>query len=804
MDEARLSLEEKVSLLAGADLWRLPGIERAEIPALLMSDGPSGVRGPSFISGRSACFPCGTALAATWDADLVKDVGTAIGREARQAGVHMLLGPVLNLHRHPLGGRNFECFSEDPELTGQLAAAYVTGVQSVGVACCVKHFACNDSEFERHTISSLVDEGVLREVYLWPFEEAVRSGVWAIMAAYNRLNGTHASEHPWLLTQVLRAEWGFDGVVISDWFATRTTREALAAGLDVEMPGPPRYRGGAAVTAVLDGELPEEVIDRSARRVLRLVARTRRRAGQAARTAPWPPAALLRTAAARGMVLLKNEGALPLAPGTLRSLAVIGPYADTGQWQGGGSAQVNPPAVSAILPALRSAFDDAVDVRFERGCVLPQYALPLGSPHARTPAGTDGAVVEYRRRTVPDEQLGAPETARDLHLTWLGAAVPGHDDEDVRILVTTSIDATEAGWHTLCVAGVGSVSVLVDGELVLEHKGRPADDSPFTLFGTESRVPVLLEPGASRALSVEFDPLPGKGIARLEIGLLPPSDAAMMDRAVAAAASADAVVLVAGSPPGWETEGQDRTTMALAAPQDELIKRVTAANPRTAVVLNTGAPYAMPWVNQAGAVIQAWFPGQEIGAALADVLTGAVNPSGKLPVTFPVHAGDMPSDAFYPGGDGVARYGEGRCVGYRRLPQAPGAAPLFPFGHGLSYSGFSLGPATLAVRGDRLEVTVPVTNVSGPAGREVIQLYVSSGDPGRPELELKGFAAVTCAPGETRVATITVPVRTLRIWTDHGWELPRRPLTARIGTSSASLPLSLDLPDLSRLSHYLE
>jgi beta-glucosidase len=804
MDDTELSLEEKVSLLAGADLWRLSGVERAEIPALLMTDGPSGVRGPSFISGRSACFPCGTALAATWDTDLVKDVGRALGREARQTGGRVLLGPVLNLHRHPLGGRNFECFSEDPELTARMAAAYVDGVQSAGVACCVKHFVCNDSEFERHTISSLVDEAVLREVYLWPFEEAVRSGVWAIMAAYNKLNGTHASESPWLLTQVLREEWGFDGVVISDWFATRTTTQALAAGLDVEMPGPPRYRGVAVITAVLNDELAEEVVDRSARRVLRLIARTQERAGQAARTAPRPAAALPRTAAARAMVLLKNNGALPLAPGTLRSLAVIGPYADTGQWQGGGSAQVNPPSVSAILPALRSAFGDAVDVRFERGCVLPQYALPLGSPHVRTPAGTDGAMVEYRRRTAPDERLGSPETARDLHLTWLGNAVPGHEDQDVRVLVSASIHATESGMHTLCVAGVGTVRVLVDGGLVLEHKGRPADDSPFTLVGTESRVPLLLDPGTSRALFVEFDPLPGKGIARLEIGLLPPSDAAMMDRAVAAAATADAVVLVAGSPPGWETEGQDRPTMVLAEPQDELIERVTAANSRTAVVLNTGAPYAMPWAEQAAAVLQAWFPGQEIGAALADVLTGVVNPSGKLPVTFPVQAGDMPSDAFYPGSDGVVRYGEGRCVGYRRLPRAPGAAPLFPFGHGLSYSDFSLGPATLTVYGDRLAIGVPVTNVSGPVGREVIQVYVSSGDPGRPELELKGFAGVTCAPGETRVATITVPVRTLRIWTDHGWELPRRPLTARIGTSSASLPLALNLPDLGGLSRYLE
>ena len=804
MDDTGLTLEEKVSLLGGKDAWRLPAVERAEIPSLVMTDGPSGARGQSFISGRSVCFPCGTALAATWDPDLVTQIGVELGREARRVGAHLLLGPTVNLHRHPLGGRNFECFSEDPLLTGRMAAAYITGVQSAGVSCCVKHLACNDSEFQRHTISSQVDEGVLRELYLLPFEHAVRAGVWALMAAYNKLNGTHATEHPWLLTQVLRGDWGFDGVVISDWFATHTTSEALAAGLDLEMPGPARHRGQAAVTAVREGRLPEDAVDRSARRVLRLIART-----QAAPSAPdgksdqgtgVAATALLRTAAARGMVLLKNDGTLPLVPAAIRSLAVIGPYADGGQFQGGGSAQVNPSSVSAILPALRAAFGDGVDVTFERGCLLPQYAPPLGYPNLRTESGAEGAVVEYRKRSAPQTRLGDTEIAGDLHLTWLGSIVAGHDDADVRVRVSASVTATEPGRHTLCVAGMGSIRVLVDGQLVLEHEGRPTDGSPFTLFGAESRVPLDLVPGTSRALFVEFDPPPAKGIARLELGLLPPAVPGMADRAVTAAAAADAVVFVAGSPPGWETEGQDRSTMALPAPQDELIERVTAANPRTVVVMNTGAPYAMPWVTRAAAVLQAWFPGQELGAALGDLLTGAVNPSGRLSVTFPVAASDMPSDAFYPGADGVVRYGEGLALGYRRLPGTATAAPLFPFGHGLSYSTFRLGPAALRISGDRLDIDVPVTNAGGPAGREVIQLYVSAGNPGRPEIELKGFAAVTCDPGETRVATITVPVTALRIWSDRGWELPRWPLTARIGTSSASLPIALELPDLSRFT----
>jgi beta-glucosidase len=800
---ALLTLEEKVSLLAGQDTWRLPAIEQAGVPSLVMYDGPSGVRGPSFVAGRSICFPCGTALAATWDPDLVTSVAARLGREARLVGAHVLLGPTINLHRHPLGGRNFECFSEDPELTARIAAAYVSGVQSAGVACCVKHLVCNDSEFERRTISSEVDEGTLRELYLWPFEEAVRAGAWAVMAGYNKLNGTYASEHTWLLTQVLRKEWAFDGLVVSDWHATHTTIDALSAGLDVEMPGPALYRGPAAVAAVRDGELAENTVDRSARRVLRLIERT---IGPVVHDADEtePPggdlARLLRAAAAQGIVLLRNDGTLPLIAEKLRTLAVIGPYADDGQYQGGGSAHVNPLAVSPILPALRAALGQTVDVRFERGCVIPAFAAPLGPPFLRTADGTDGATVEYWLRSDPRVQLAPPEVARDLHLGWIGQVIPGHDGADVRIQVTGMLHTADPGQYMLSVAGVGAVRVSVDGQLVLEHDGMPTGDSPFSLPGTENWVPLRLEPGKDRALSVEFDPPTGNGLARLEIGLLPPSDANMMNLAVAAAASADAVVLVASSPPGWETEGRDRTTMELPAPQDELIERVTAANPRTVVVLNTGAPYAMPWVERAAAVVQLWFSGQELGRALAEVLTGTVNPSGKLPLTFPVRAQDLSSDAFYPGADGIIRYGEGLSLGYRRAPGAPDAEPLFPFGHGLSYSDFSLGQPTVGVSGDSLKISVPVTNTSGPAGREVVQLYVSSGQPSRPGLELKGFAGVVCAPGETRVATIAVPARSLRIWTQRGWELPRGPLTARIGTSSASLPIILKLPDLATLN----
>lgn len=810
----QLTRGEKVALLAGADTWRVAPIERLGIAGLVMSDGPTGVRGGSFVTGRSASFPAGVALAATWDPALVAEVGRALGREARDRGVHVLLAPTVNLHRHPLGGRNFECFSEDPELTSQLACAYIAGVQSEGVACCVKHLVGNESEYQRRTISSEIDEAVLRELYLRPFEDAVLAGVWSTMASYNRLNGTHTSEHPWLLTELLRDEWGFDGVVVSDWWATHSTSAALAAGLDIEMPGPTRYRGQAVLDALRDGRLDEADLDRAARRVLRLIDRTAGTGTQGAVPgAPADVARLIRTAGARGMVLLQNRAALPLVASELRTVAVIGPLADAEQFQGGGSTQVSPPRISRILPSLRDALGPAVQVTFERGCLLPDWPQPLGPPLLRTQDGDDGAILEYRLAASPDAAPFAVDHPRALQLTWLGQMAAGHANDELLVRACGVIHPADDGPHQIAVAATGPVRVLIDGDKLPEPEpgppATPGADPPSASSG--KRLVADLSAGQAAELVVEFTPAPGSAHARLQVGLVPPGstglagpdDAGLLDRAVAAAAAADAVLVVAGSPAGWETEGRDRPAMALPGAQDELIAAVCAANPRTVVALNAGAPCSMPWAGQAGAILQVWFPGQEIGAALADVVTGAVNPSGKLPTTFPAGLDGLPVAPYYPGADGRVEYAERFAVGYRRLAGTdgePGPPPHFAFGHGLSYSSFELGAPEVRRLGGGpepgWEITVPVTNTAGPAGREVVQVYAMSARPDRPALELKGFAAVDAGPGETVRARITVARRRLRRWGPAGWEFPAGPVKVRIGTSSADLPLEAELPEL--------
>jgi beta-glucosidase len=799
----QLTRDEKVALLAGADAWRVAPIERLGIRELVMSDGPSGVRGDTATSGRSVSFPAGVALAATWDPALVTDVGRALGRQARAMGVHVLLGPTVNLHRHPLAGRNFECYSEDPELTSQMACAYIAGVQSAGVACCVKHLVANESEYQRHTISSEVDEAVLRELYLTPFDEAVRAGVWSTMASYNRLNGTYTSEHPWLLTELLRGDWGFDGVVVSDWWATHSTVEALTAGLDIEMPGPPRYRGQALLDALDKGLVGEADLDRAAFRVLRLIARTAPAGDEQGASDSRPEAAevtrLIRTAGARGMVLLRNRGVLPLDAGGLRTVAVIGPLADAEQFQGGGSTQVNPPHVSGILASLRDALGPEVTVAFERGCVLPDWPSPLGPPLLRTPAGEDGAVLEYHLAADPDAPALKVDHPRTLQLNWIGELVPGHANGELLVRARGVVHPAEDGPHQITVTGTGTVRVLLDGIELVEPG--PAAASPAEDSGR--RLVADLSAGRPAEFVVEFSPA-ATPHARVQVSVAPPGGPDLLDRAVTAAGAADAVLVVAGSPAGWETEGRDRPGMDLPGTQNELIAAVCAANPRTVVALNTGAPVAMPWADQAGAILQLWFPGQEIGTALADVLTGVVNPSGKLPTTFPASIDRLPVSPYYPGADGRVEYGERFSVGYRRTPRSGGAepeeAPRFPFGYGLSYSSFELGsPEVRPVANPEepgWEVTVPVTNTSGPAGREVVQVYVTSEAPDRPVLELKGFVAVEAAPGQTVTARIAIARRRLRTWGPGGWEFPIGPVTVRIGTSSADLPLRAELPAL--------
>lgn len=788
----QLSLDEKVALLAGEDHWHTPPVERVGIPRFKMSDGPIGVRGARNPGGpRSACFPCGTALAATWDPALVQEVGEHLGHEARAKGAHLLLGPTVNIHRHPLAGRNFECYSEDPHLTARTAVAYISGVQSTGVGACIKHFVANDSEFERFTMSSEVPERALREIYLRPFEVAMAEArPVAVMGAYNKLRGTWCCEHPWLLTTVLRDEWAYDGLVVSDWWATHTTVEAMNAGLDVEMPGPTLFRGDALTTAVREGSVDEAVIDSAVTRLLVAMERTGALDGAPVEEgeADTPERRLVvRRAAAASIVLLKNEpvsGAplLPLATGDLRRLAVLGHNADAVTILGGGSAAVSPYDVVSPLDAIRQRLPGA-EVVYERGGIATRYPPLLDMRHFTSSAGEGAVALEYHSADGARElRIAARRAQFDMSQHPFG----GEGEWTARI--SGSFVAPEDGDYRFQVSAGGGVRASIGAESIVDEwePGR----------GRHERV-VSLRKGDASELVVDFRPFPEHRGSGIEIRCERVPDDDRMERAVAAVAEADVCIVVVGTNADTETEGRDRRSMELPGEQDELVRRVVAANPRTVVVLNTGSPVTMPWVDEAAAIVQMWFPGMEAGNALLDVLTGDHNPSGRLPTTFPKRIEDTPAFANYPGENGQVHYEEDIFVGYRWY-EAKGIEPLFPFGHGLSYSTFEYGPLTVSdAGGGAVAVEVPVTNSGDRDGREIVQLYVARrvGGGDRPPKELRAYAAVDLAAGQTGTARFELGGDAFTIWdiTADAWVETPGEFDILVGSSSADIRATANL-----------
>ncbi len=785
---AALTLEEKASLTAGADLWSVPGVARLGIPALCVTDGPNGARGaavPGQAASPTTCVPCGSALGATWDPDLVRAVGELLGDEARAKGCRVLLAPTVNIPRSPLAGRNFECYSEDPLLSGRLAAAFVAGVQSRGVATTVKHLVANDAETERMTMSSVVDPRTLREVYLLPFELAVRlGGSLGVMTAYNRLNGTWCDEHPALLA-VLRHEWGFEGFVVSDWYAVASTEGSAAAGLDLEMPGPGRAYGAALADAVRQGRVPESSLDAAVGHLLGVMDRLGLLDGAGDAALPSRPAAdrrrhLARRAAAASFVLLENDGLLPL-PGGLRSLAVLGAGARQLALMGGGSAQVtaDPSPTLAAALAERLVGTEVCDepgVDLGRGAPVLDIDLAL-----EFMAGDDlaGPVVHRAtRRGTEARYVGAPYGAVEgpYCLRATGRFVPA----------TT-------GDHVLTLSEVGRARVLVDGTVVVDGMAgdRPRGRTFMGLGRVELAGTVALVAGRPAEVVLEYASDGDHGIGGFRVGCRPAAPDDLADRAVAAAAAADAVVLVVGTTGEWESEGFDRDDLALPAGQAELVARVRAANPRTAVVVNAGAPVDLAAAAGPGALLQAWFGGQGMAEALADVLTGADEPGGRLAVTVPRRIEDTPAWGNFPTEDGEIRYGERLLVGYRWY-RSRHVEPAYPFGHGLTYTTFEWGDPVLDAEGWApgavVTVTVPVTNTGDRRGAEVVQCYVAP-PPGpvfRPAVELKAFARVTLAPGASADAVLTLEGRSFAHW-DEG-EAGAAALRARLPTSGLAPP----------------
>ncbi len=804
-----MTIEERVSLLAGEDMWSLPAVMRVGLGKLRVTDGPNGARGGGSLIGgvKSAAFPVGIALGASWDPALVREIGAALAEEAKSKGAHVLLGPTINLHRSVTNGRNFECYSEDPTLTATLAVACVEGLQSGGVAATPKHFVGNESEIQRTTMSSEIDERTLRELYLVPFEAVVKRGSWALMTSYNRLNGTFTSELPWLLTDVLRGEWRFDGVVMSDWFGSHSTVETVNAGLDLEMPGPTRDRGAKLVAAVEAGAVDPETIRASARRVLRLMERTGALAGPLERSerADDRPAhrALIRRAGAEGTVLLKNDGILPLA-GDGR-IAVIGPNAQVAQIMGGGSAQLNPHHRVSPWDGLVAALGED-RLSYAQGC----------TNHRWEPLLTGRFAVEFFDSPDLSGPVAHRETIEDAQGFWFGAVGGGKvDPHRYSARLTGRFTPAATGPHRVGAFAAGLVRVRVDGKLVADAWTGWKPGHTFFEEGCDEVVgTVELTAGTPVEVGIEFATRPAKlmGFAAFRIGIgLPLGDAAIAE-AVEAARAAEVALVFVGRNGEWDTEGSDLPDIRLPGRQDALVAAVAAANPRTVVVLQTGGPVEMPWLDAVPAVLEAWYPGQEAGNAIADVLTGAAEPGGRLPQTFPRAWADNPTasdDAeVYPGRDGRVRYAEGVFIGYRHYDRA-GIAPLFPFGFGLSYTRFALEAFTARVsraEGAEITVTATVRNTGARAGSTVLQVYV--GDPEsavpRPAKELKAFARLQLAAGEAREVTLPLDARALAFWDEgqRAWVIEAGRFDILGGFSAADLPgkASVTLGDGAKLA----
>jgi len=803
----RLSLEQKVRLLTGADFWALYDEPEAGLRRVVLSDGPAGVRGGSWDErDSSANVPSGTALAATWDPGRLEAVGGLLAREARRKGVDVLLAPTVNLHRTPYAGRCFECFSEDPLLTARIGAAYVRGLQRSGVGATVKHFVGNDSETQRMTVDVRIDERTLRELYLAPFEAIVReAGPWAVMASYNGVNGSSMTQSP-MLRDVLHGEWGYDGLVMSDWIAARSTEGTASAALDLAMPGPAsRYGpwGDALVEAVRKGKVDEALIDDKVLRILRLAARVGAlEDGPPARAlaAPGPDsvavATELRAAAVAGFVLARNDGLLPLSRSRLRQLAVIGPNAEVARTLGGGSATVFPPYTVSPLDGLRAAGLHVAHA--------PGVSAQLRAPQARAPwllrPDRSGPGAELRFFADSGEPTGS-ELRDGGTFIWLGGFTPAGVTEPVaRLEIRCVIRATVAGTYRLGVSGLGRYRLTVDGAEVFDATlslPENADVAEVMMAPPQQLAPVELAAGQSVTAVFEHDvhssPFAGFGTL-VQLNLEPPHGTEDEEIAVAAtlAAASDVAVVVVGTTAEVESEGFDRTSLSLPGRQDELVRRVIAANPRTVVVVNSGAPVLLPWAQDAAAVLLSWFGGQEAGNALADVLLGDAEPGGRLPMTWPVSEEGLPSTR---PADGVLDYREGLFIGYRAFDR-DGREPLFPFGHGTGYTSWAYDSMTVADgpanTGGGVAACVQVRNTGPRRGREVVQVYASRPDSAveRPAKWLAGFAGVDADPGETVEVGILIPERVFQHWSDAGWVLEPGAFTLSAGPSSASLPLT--------------
>ncbi|MFI7340197.1 beta-glucosidase [Streptomyces sp. NPDC050085] len=763
----KLDLDTKARLLGGQDMWSLPEIPEIGLKSLVMSDGPIGVRGVRWTADDpSIALPSPTALAATWDPALARRAGALLAQEARRKGVHVLLAPTVNLHRSPLGGRHFEAYSEDPYLTGAIGTGYVQGVQSGGVGTTVKHFVANDAETDRFTVNNIVSARALRELYLAPFEAIVENAhPWGIMTAYNQVNGVTMTEHRYLVNEVLRGEWGFDGFNVSDWMAARSTVGDIKGGLDVAMPGPQTVYGPALAAAVRAGEVEESEVDDAVRNVLRLAARVGILEGAEPVVTEVPGEidgeSLAREIARRAFVLVRNSGVLPLRPDA--KVALIGAAARDARVLGGGSATVFPSRIVSPLDGLSAAFSS---LTYAVGADPSDELLPADKGFELRAVCRDADGTILGEGSLPNGQV-----------QWLGDDLPAGVTHEAlhSIEVTGTFTPRESGDHAFGTRGLGAFTLTVDGTVLYDGVQPMGDEAdPFeAFFGApleRGRVTLTegqpIEVSLRHVLDTSLEmPLPAIMFTFTHLGPRRAEDE-LIAEAVEAARDAEVAVVVVATTERVESEGFDRTDLQLPGRQDDLVRAVAAANPNTVVVVNSGSPVELPWRDDVAAVLLSWFPGQEGGDALADVLTGAEEPGGRLPTTWGSFAA-APVTGVTPD-DGQLAYAEGVFIGYRAWDRS-GSTPSYPFGHGLGYTDWAY--ESLDVTGTT--ATVRVRNTGARPGRETVQLYLSpsESDAARPARWLAGFASVEAAPGELVEVSVELPRRAFEIWdeTTNSW-----------------------------------
>lgn len=825
----RLTLEEKIGMIHGDE--SIPEastrpVPRLGIPRLLFTDGPNGVR-----VDRSTPMLTGVGLASTWNPDLIYKAAVILGHETLAKGRNVLLGPCVNIERWPLGGRNFESYSEDPYLAGRMAVAYINGLQSTGVAASLKHFAMNNQETQRGTISVETDERTMQEIYLPQFKAAVKEAQpWTIMCSYNRINGTHSCENHHLLTDILKNDWGYKFAVISDWGGVHSTIPTAMSGMDVEMPTGD-FTGIALLQAVKDGKVPESVIDDKVARVLRVMFTSGLFDHKITFDPKWVDSpesrAMALTVARESITLMKNtNNFLPIDRKKIKTIAVIGPNAAVARTGGGGSSQVDAYYAVSPLEGIIKQAGENIKISFAQGCdiqqkveyedISPAYFLPpdattktestsggqtdnngvlMATSSGTNSGANNGLKVEYfidknRKRTAlagivqsidndyRSNPPGGPINVENFAVRYKGKLIPPVDGTYKFILINNQ-----------------QAIFTLNGKTIIKN---------YAFFPTSAKTAdVELKGGQIYDLKLEFETT-GEYAKELKLKWIMPNHHPLQD-AVDLAAKSDMAVVVLGTYNDLEREGYDREYMDLPGRQNELIEKISKANPNTVVVLANGSPLDLhSWIDRVPAVVDMWFGGSEGGRALGEALFGDINPSGKTTQTWPISYSDTPpshSPLDFPGKDGKVNYSEGIFVGYRYYDQN-NMKVLFPFGHGLSYttfkySGLKITPAAISNGKMTVEVSFNVTNTGKREGKEITEVYVHdyAASAPRPPKELKGFGKVDLKPGETQRVTIKLDESSFSFFDPktNKWTAEPGKFQIQVGASSRDIRLSGDL-----------